>query len=98
MAMATKLVSTLAIFSVLVLVISGMTGTEAHDDECLKEYGGDVGFQLCAPRIYPSFCVQRCRSEKGAKGGKCIWGDGVDVKCLCDFCGDEVTEQYIRQV
>ncbi|XP_010506244.1 PREDICTED: defensin-like protein 4 [Camelina sativa] len=92
MAMATKLVSTLAIFFVLVLMIS-----EAHADECLKEYGGDVGFQFCAPRIFPSFCVSRCQADKGAKGGKCIWGDD-GVKCLCDFCGEELTEQFIRQV
>ncbi|XP_010508409.1 PREDICTED: defensin-like protein 4 [Camelina sativa] len=97
MVMATKLVSTLAIFFVLVLVISEMPGTEAHAEECLKEYGGDVGFQFCAPRIFPSFCVSRCQADKGAKGGKCTWGsDGV--KCLCDFCGEELTEQFIRQV
>ncbi|EOA28417.1 hypothetical protein CARUB_v10024623mg [Capsella rubella] len=43
MAMATKLVSTLVIFLVLALAINEVPGTEAHNDECLKEYGGAKG-------------------------------------------------------
>ncbi|XP_010506238.1 PREDICTED: defensin-like protein 4 [Camelina sativa] len=96
MAMATKLVSAFAIFSILVLVISA--GTEAHDDDdCLKEYGGNVGFPFCAPRIFPTICYRRCISDKGAKGGRCVWGDD-SVKCLCDFCSSKPSDQFIRQV
>ncbi|XP_010517925.1 PREDICTED: uncharacterized protein LOC104793284 [Camelina sativa] len=75
-----------------------MPGTEAHDDDdCLKEYGGNVGFLFCAPRIFPTICYRRCISDKGAKGGRCVWGDD-DVKCLCDFCSDKPSDQFIRQV
>ncbi|CDY23374.1 BnaC04g49020D [Brassica napus] len=90
MDMATKSVSSLAAFFILFLVIfAEMPEIEAQDSECLKEYGGDVGFGFCAPRIYPSFCVQRCRADKGALSGKCIWGQGGNVKCLCNFCRHE---------
>ncbi|XP_013635185.1 PREDICTED: defensin-like protein 4 [Brassica oleracea var. oleracea] len=86
---ATKSVSSLAAFFILFLVIFEMPEIEAQDSECLKEYGGDVGFGFCAPRIYPTFCVKRCRADKGALGGKCIWGQGSNVKCLCNFCRPE---------
>ncbi|KAL0674567.1 hypothetical protein Bca4012_002548 [Brassica carinata] len=63
--------------------------TEAQDRKCLKEYGGDVGFSFCAPRIYPLFCYRRCRQNKGgAKGGKCRSEAGTGMKCLCDFCSN----------
>lgn len=74
-----------------------MPETEAAQDrECLKEYGGDVGFSFCAPMIYPSFCVRRCRADKGAKGGECRWGEEFNVKCLCDFCGDKAYDQFLK--
>ncbi|XP_023640952.1 defensin-like protein 4 [Capsella rubella] len=88
MAMATKLVSTLVIFLVLALAINEVPGTEAHNDECLKEYGGNVGFPFCAPRIFPSVCYSRCQRDKNAQGGKCVWGDS-GVTCFCDFCSDQ---------
>ncbi|XP_022574040.2 defensin-like protein 2 [Brassica rapa] len=88
MAMTTKSVSSLAIFFILCLVIFEVPETEAQDRKCLKEYGGDVGFSFCAPRIYPSFCYQRCRQNKGAKGGKCRSEAGTGMKCLCDFCSN----------
>ncbi|KAL0739945.1 hypothetical protein Bca4012_081458 [Brassica carinata] len=61
---------------------------EAQDSKCLKEYGGDVGFSFCAPKIYPTLCVRRCRSDKRALDGKCIW-EGINAKCLCNFCRQE---------
>ncbi|CAF1803691.1 unnamed protein product [Brassica oleracea] len=90
MAFATKSVSSFAIIFILVLVIFEVPEIESHDDECLIEYGGDVGLSFCLPEIFPSFCYSRCRKDKGALGGTCIWGeDGtVDVKCLCDYCSD----------
>ncbi|CAA7050480.1 unnamed protein product [Microthlaspi erraticum] len=93
MAMATKSVSTFAIFFILFLVVCELPETKAQDRKCLKEYGGDVGFSYCAPRIRPTFCHRNCRAHKGAKGGRCLWGEavpgGVSVKCLCDFCSDK---------
>ncbi|KFK32374.1 hypothetical protein AALP_AA6G233100 [Arabis alpina] len=88
MGMATKSVSTLAIFFILFLVIFEVTETKAEDRKCLKEYGGNVGFSYCAPRIFPTLCARNCIKNKGAKGGICRWGDAGAVKCLCDFCGD----------
>uniref|UniRef100_A0A1J3EW35 Defensin-like protein 2 n=1 Tax=Noccaea caerulescens TaxID=107243 RepID=A0A1J3EW35_NOCCA len=93
MAMATKSVSTFSIFFILFLVIIDMPEIEAQDSECLKEYGGDVGFSFCAPRIYPSFCYQNCVKNKGAKSGKCVWGS-TDVKCYCDFCDDVTVSDH----
>ncbi|XP_019100603.1 PREDICTED: defensin-like protein 194 [Camelina sativa] len=93
MAMATKFVSTLAIFFILALVISGMPKTEARDDDdCLKEYT-DAPPIYCMARIYPSLCYHRCRSDKGAKGGKC-----EDLKCFCDFCSDKPYNQFLSNV
>ncbi|CAH8358552.1 unnamed protein product [Eruca vesicaria subsp. sativa] len=91
MAMATKSVSSFAIFFILFLVMfAEVQETESQDRRCLKEYGGDVGFSFCAPRIYPSFCYRRCRQNKGAKGGKCRSEAGTGgMKCLCDFCSDK---------
>ncbi|CAH8290132.1 unnamed protein product [Eruca vesicaria subsp. sativa] len=88
MAMATKSVPFLAILFILVLIIFEAPEIEAQDDECLKEYGGDVGFSFCAPEIFPSFCYTNCRKNKCAQGGTCIWGGEGDVKCLCDYCSD----------
>ncbi|KAF8101232.1 hypothetical protein N665_0208s0021 [Sinapis alba] len=88
MAFTTKSLTSFAIIFILVLAIFEVAEIEAHDDECLKEYGGDVGFSFCAPEIFPSFCYTRCRENKGAQGGTCIWGDEGDVKCLCDYCSD----------
>ncbi|XP_010470039.1 PREDICTED: defensin-like protein 2 [Camelina sativa] len=97
--MATKLVSTFAIFFILVLVISETRGTEAHDDECLKEYDGEDGFALCRPFLYTPPCYTRCKMDNGAKSGRCILGAGELIPlCFCDFCGEELTEQFIRQV
>lgn len=72
-----------------------MPETEAQDRECLKEYGGEVGFSYCAPLIRPTFCFRRCREDKGAKGGECRWGDEFNVKCLCDFCSDKAYDQIL---
>ncbi|XP_018475277.1 defensin-like protein 193 [Raphanus sativus] len=89
MSMTTKSVSYFAIIFILFLVVFEVPKTEAQDRRCLKEYGGDVGFSFCAPRIYPSFCYRRCRQNKGAKGGKCRSEAGTgSMKCLCDFCSD----------
>ncbi|KAJ0258457.1 Protein NLP8 [Hirschfeldia incana] len=71
------------------IVISDVPETEAQDSKCLREYGGDVGFRFCAPRIFPTFCYTRCRENKGAKGGRCRWGQGTNVTCLCDYCNDQ---------
>ncbi|KFK32373.1 hypothetical protein AALP_AA6G233000 [Arabis alpina] len=89
MAVATKSVSTFAIFFILFLVIFEVPETKAQDSKCLKEYGGNVGFSYCAPKIHPTFCHQNCVKNKGAKRGICRWGDAQSggVKCLCDFCG-----------
>ncbi|CAA7050482.1 unnamed protein product [Microthlaspi erraticum] len=89
--MATKSVSTLAIFFFLFLVIFEVPEIKAQDSKCLKEYGGNVGFSYCAPLIYPSFCYRNCRMNKGAKGGRCRSGKAGagDMKCLCDFCSDK---------
>lgn len=84
-----------AIIFILVLVIFQVPEIEAQDDECLKEYGGDVGFSFCAPEIFPSFCYTNCRKDKGALGGTCIWGDS-DVKCLCDYCSDIPNGKILR--
>lgn len=51
----------------------------------VDESGDDVGFHFCAP---PSVCYMRCRQDKGAKGGKYLWGDVFSAECLCDFCSD----------
>ncbi|KAL0786244.1 hypothetical protein Bca101_002490 [Brassica carinata] len=86
-----KAIKPVTIFVVFFLVISGaeVHETEAQDRKCLKEYGGDVGFSFCAPRIYPLFCYRRCRQNKGgAKGGKCRSEAGTGMKCLCDFCSN----------
>ncbi|KFK32372.1 hypothetical protein AALP_AA6G232900 [Arabis alpina] len=90
MGMATKSVSTLAIFFILFLVIFEVPETKAEDRKCLKEYGGNVGYSYCAPRRSPTFCYMNCVMNKGAKSGICRWGDAGprDVKCLCDYCGD----------
>ncbi|XP_010506237.1 PREDICTED: defensin-like protein 194 [Camelina sativa] len=100
MAMATKLVSTFAIFFVLVLVISEMPKTEAHDEQCLKEYV-DAPPSFCTARIYPSLCYYRCQADKGAKGGKCfrkIGGDDNPLICFCNFCSDKPTDQFLSYV
>lgn len=67
-----------------------MPEIKAQDSDCLKEYGGgdDVSFAFCGPRVFPSICYVRCQLEKGAKGGRCSWGPGIKVKCLCDYCDD----------
>ncbi|CAH8257263.1 unnamed protein product [Arabidopsis lyrata] len=88
MAKATKSVSIFVVFFIFFLVISDMPEIEAQGSECLEEYGGDVGFGFCAPRIFPTICYTRCREIKGAKGGRCRWGEGSNVKCLCDSCDD----------
>ncbi|CAL9236767.1 unnamed protein product [Arabidopsis halleri] len=98
--MTTKSVSTFAILIILVLVIFEIPEIEAQDSECLKEYGvdddgEDVGFRFCAPRIHPTLCYRRCEEDKGANGGKCLWGEGGNVKCLCDFCSEEPFNQFI---
>ncbi|KAG7574771.1 Knottin scorpion toxin-like [Arabidopsis suecica] len=100
--MATKSVSTFAIFIILVLVIIGIPEIEAQDSECLKEYGvdddgEDVGFRFCATRIFPTLCYRRCQKDKGAKGGKCRWEEvgSRNVKCLCDFCSEDPSNQFI---
>ncbi|XP_010528835.1 PREDICTED: defensin-like protein 4 [Tarenaya hassleriana] len=87
MAKVMKSFSMFVVFFLLILAVLEVRKTEA-EDKCLKAFGGGKGFQLCAPRIYPSFCYRRCRSEKGAFGGKCVWGSGPnpDVRCLCNYC------------
>ncbi|KAL1191185.1 Defensin-like protein [Cardamine amara subsp. amara] len=91
--MATKSVSTFAIYFIFFLVMFEVPEIKAQGNKCLKEYGGNVGFSYCAPKIFPTFCYQNCRKNKGAKGGRCLWGEavagGVSVKCLCDFCSDK---------
>ncbi|KAG7574770.1 Scorpion long chain toxin/defensin [Arabidopsis suecica] len=89
--MATKSVSTLAVFVILFLVIFEMPEIKAQDSKCLKEYGGNVGFSYCAPRIFPSFCYRNCRKNKGAKGGRCRSGGAGagSMICLCDYCSDK---------
>ncbi|XP_010517929.1 PREDICTED: defensin-like protein 194 [Camelina sativa] len=93
--MATKSsVSTLAIFVILFLVISEISETQARDDdECLKEYT-DAPPSYCLAYIYPSLCYHSCRSDKGAKGGKC----DDDLKCFCDFCSDKPYNQFLSNV
>ncbi|CDY58533.1 BnaC04g53020D [Brassica napus] len=82
--MATKSVSSFTLIFILVLVIFEVPEIKAQDSECLKEYGGNVGFNFCAPRIYPSFC------------GICRWGDSPDsVKCLCEYCSDQISHQIL---
>ncbi|KAL0739947.1 hypothetical protein Bca4012_081460 [Brassica carinata] len=66
-----------------------MPEIDAQDSDCLIEYGAGVGFAFCGPIMEPSLCYVRCALDKGAKGGKCEWGEGINVKCLCDFCSDE---------
>ncbi|KFK32369.1 hypothetical protein AALP_AA6G232600 [Arabis alpina] len=88
MAKAIQSISIFAIFFIFFLLISEVPKIEAQDSKCLKEYGGDVGFGFCAPRIFPRICYTRCRENKGAKGGRCLWGEGSSVKCLCDYCDD----------
>ncbi|KAG2326202.1 hypothetical protein Bca52824_008930 [Brassica carinata] len=100
MAFATKSVSSLAIVFILVLVIFEVPETEAHDDECLIEYGGDVGPSFCLPEPVPTICYRRCRKDKGALGGTCEWGeeseDGdINVKCLCDYCSSDFPNDKI---
>ncbi|XP_010519180.1 PREDICTED: defensin-like protein 4 [Tarenaya hassleriana] len=85
--MATKSLSIYAVFFVLFLVL--LVPSIEAGDECLKEYGGDVGPSFCFPEIFPSFCYQRCRSDKLALGGRCVWRDDDSVICLCDYCSDE---------
>ncbi|XP_019101985.1 PREDICTED: defensin-like protein 195 [Camelina sativa] len=68
-----------------------MPEIEAQGSECLKEYGGDVGFGFCAPRIFPTICYTRCRANKGAKGGRCRWGEEIEAQgseCLKEYGGD----------
>ncbi|KAL1191186.1 Defensin-like protein [Cardamine amara subsp. amara] len=93
MAMATKSVSILATFFILFLIIFEVPEIKAQGSKCLKEYGGDVGFRYCAPRIYPSFCYRNCRQNKGAKGGRCRSGKAgafqSSMICLCDYCSDK---------
>ncbi|EFH70311.1 hypothetical protein ARALYDRAFT_473897 [Arabidopsis lyrata subsp. lyrata] len=99
--MATKSVSTFAIYFILVLVIFAETPEiEAYDRKCLKEYGGDVGFSYCAPRIFPTFCDQNCRKNKGAKGGICRWeeNNAIGVKCLCNFCSEEPSYKILSRI
>ncbi|KAG7574769.1 Endonuclease/exonuclease/phosphatase superfamily [Arabidopsis suecica] len=86
--MAKAIVSIFVVFFIFFLVISDVPEIEAQGNECLKEYGGDVGFSFCAPRIFPTICYTRCREIKRAKGGRCRWGQGSNVKCLCDYCDD----------
>ncbi|CAF1803677.1 BnaC04g52990D [Brassica napus] len=86
--MALKPLSIFVVFFIF-LVISDVPEIEAQDSQCLREYGGDVGFSFCAPRILPTFCYTRCRENKGAKGGRCRWGPGTNVRCLCDYCNDK---------
>ncbi|EOA28210.1 hypothetical protein CARUB_v10024400mg [Capsella rubella] len=96
MAMATKSVSTLVIFLVLALAINvyaEMPKTEASKAACLREYVDASPF-FCMDRIYPSLCYYKCRSDEGAKGGKCD-----DLTCYCDFCSKEPNfEQFLRTV
>ncbi|KAG2309574.1 hypothetical protein Bca52824_029322 [Brassica carinata] len=70
-------------------ILSEMPEIDAQDSDCLIEYGAGVGFAFCGPIMEPSLCYVRCALDKGAKGGKCEWGEGINVKCLCDFCSDE---------
>ncbi|CAH8374053.1 unnamed protein product [Eruca vesicaria subsp. sativa] len=89
MAMATKLVSSFAAIFILFLVIFEVSEIGAQDSECLKEYGGDVGAAFCGHMIYPTICYTKCRENKGAKGGRCIWKGAGNFKCFCDFCSNE---------
>nr|ACM44499.1 trypsin inhibitor [Descurainia sophia] len=102
MVMAMKSVSTFAIFCILFLVIFETSEIEAQlqERQCLKEYGGDVGFSFCAPRIFPSFCDRNCRNNKGAKGGICRWeqNNAIGVRCLCDFCGEEPSNLILSRI
>ncbi|CAA7050481.1 unnamed protein product [Microthlaspi erraticum] len=89
--MATKSVSTFAIFFILFLVVFEVPEIKAQGRKCLEEYGGNVGFSYCAPRIFPSFCYRNCRKNKGAKGGTCRSGKAGagGMTCLCDYCSDK---------
>ncbi|KAJ0259274.1 Defensin-like protein 193 [Hirschfeldia incana] len=98
MTMATKFVSSFAVFFILFLFTFEVPEADAQDTECLVEYGGDVGFPFCAPLIYPPFCYTRCRSDKGSKGGVCVWGEGNKVKCLCDFCHDNYKPPFDQKI
>ncbi|EOA28308.1 hypothetical protein CARUB_v10024506mg [Capsella rubella] len=91
MGMATKSVSTFAVFFIFFLVVFEVPEIYAQDSKCLKEYGGNVGFSYCAPLIFPSFCYRNCRKNKAAKGGRCrSGGPGAGgMKCLCDYCSDK---------
>ncbi|XP_019056943.1 PREDICTED: defensin-like protein 195 [Tarenaya hassleriana] len=85
---AIKSASIFVVFFALFLAVLGVPTIEA-DDECLKVYGGDVGFAFCAPAIYPTICYMRCRQDKGAKGGRCDWKGYATVTCYCDYCSDK---------
>ncbi|KAG2290246.1 hypothetical protein Bca4012_028701 [Brassica carinata] len=101
MAMATKSVSYFTLIFILVLVFFfEAPEIEAQDSECLKEYGGNVGFGFCAPQTFPTICYIRCREDKDAKGGRCITGDAgaFDFKCLCDYCSDKPNDQILHGV
>ncbi|CAA7042151.1 unnamed protein product [Microthlaspi erraticum] len=91
MAIATKSVSTFTIFFILFMVLIEVPEMQAQDSDCLQEYGGDVGFSFCAPRIYPTICHTRCVYSKRAKRGICEWNPSGGVTCLCDFCDSSVT-------
>ncbi|XP_019100710.1 PREDICTED: defensin-like protein 194 [Camelina sativa] len=88
----TKSVSTLAIFVILFLVISEISEIKARDSKCLKEYV-DAPASYCMLLIYPSMCYHKCRSDNGAKGGRC-----VDLKCFCDFCSNKPFDQFLSSV
>ncbi|CAL9243204.1 unnamed protein product [Arabidopsis halleri] len=64
MAKATKPSSIITVLFVFFLVISEMPEIKAQDSDCLKEYGGDVGFPFCAILIFPSVCYIKCRQDK----------------------------------
>ncbi|KFK37181.1 hypothetical protein AALP_AA4G224600, partial [Arabis alpina] len=54
MAKAIKSASIFVALFIFFLVISEIPEIAAQDSECLKEYGGDVGFGFCAPKIFPT--------------------------------------------
>ncbi|KAG7537600.1 Knottin scorpion toxin-like superfamily [Arabidopsis suecica] len=81
--------SIITVLFIFFLVISEMPEIKAQDSDCLKEYGGDVGFPFCGILIFPSVCYVKCRQDKKAKGGRCqVQQEEGDTKftCLCDYC------------
>ncbi|KAL9302679.1 putative scorpion long chain toxin/defensin, knottin, scorpion toxin [Arabidopsis thaliana] len=92
--MTTKSVSIFAFFFILVLVIFEIPEIEAQHDECLEEYGRDAGPALCAPEIVPTICYIKCRTEKEANGGRCLWGKDGNAICLCEYCNEERSNQF----